>query len=53
MVKILWVDDEVEPLKPHVLFLSQKGYDVETRNNGYDAIDMAAEGPTTLIISTR
>ena len=50
MVKILWVDDEVELLKPHVLFLSQKGYDVETCNNGYDAIDMAAEGSYDLII---
>ena len=44
MVKILWVDDEVELLKPHVLFLKQKGYEVDTCNNGYDAIDMAAEG---------
>ena len=39
MVKILWVDDEVELLKPHVLFLQQKGYEVDTCNNGYDAID--------------
>ena len=44
MVKILWVDDEVELLKPHVLFLKQKGYEVDTCNNGYDAIDMASEG---------
>ncbi|MDE6375043.1 MAG: bifunctional response regulator/alkaline phosphatase family protein, partial [Alistipes sp.] len=50
MVKILWVDDEVELLKPHVLFLRQKGYDVETCNNGYDAIDMASEGAYDLII---
>ena len=50
MVKILWVDDEVELLKPHVLFLRQKGYEVETCNNGYDAIDMAAEGAYDLII---
>ena len=39
MVKILWVDDEVELLKPHVLFLQGKGYEVDTCNNGYDAID--------------
>lgn len=50
MVKILWVDDEVELLKPHVLFLRGKGYEVETCNNGYDAIDMAAEGAYDLII---
>ena len=50
MVKILWVDDEVELLKPHVLFLQQKGYEVDTCNNGYDAIDMASEGSYDLII---
>ena len=50
MVKILWVDDEVELLKPHVLFLQQKGYEVDTCNNGYDAIDMATEGSYDLII---
>ncbi len=50
MVKILWVDDEVELLKPHVLFLQQKGYEVDTCNNGYDAIDMAAEEAYDLII---
>ena len=37
MVKILWVDDEIELLKPHVLFLKAKGYEVDTCNNGYDA----------------
>ena len=50
MVRILWVDDEVELLKPHVLFLRSKGYEVDTCNNGYDAIDMAAEGAYDLII---
>ena len=50
MVKILWVDDEVELLKPHVLFLEGKGYEVDTCNNGYDAIDMVSEGAYDLII---
>ena len=50
MVKILWVDDEIELLKPHVLFLQSKGYEVETCNNGYDAIDMASETAYDLII---
>lgn len=50
MVKILWVDDEIELLKPHVLFLTAKGYQVETCNNGYDAIDMAYEQSYDLII---
>jgi len=39
-IKILWVDDEIDLLKPHILFLEKKGYDVTTCNNGQDAIDM-------------
>jgi CheY-like chemotaxis protein len=39
-ISILWVDDEIEMLKPHILFLQQKGYSCDTINNGRDAIDM-------------
>jgi CheY-like chemotaxis protein len=39
--KILWADDEIELLKPHVLFLESKGYHVETATNGQDAIEKA------------
>jgi CheY-like chemotaxis protein len=38
--KILWVDDEIELLKSHVLFLEEKGYTVETAANGEDAVAM-------------
>lgn len=38
--KILWVDDEIDMLKPHILFLKEKGYDVLTANNGADALDI-------------
>ena len=38
-IKILWADDEIDLLKPHILFLEEKGYDVHTNNNGEDAID--------------
>ena len=37
--KLLWVDDEIELLKAHILFLEKKGYEVETVTNGYDALD--------------
>ena len=37
---ILWVDDEVDSLKSHILFLKDKGFSVSTASNGYDAIDM-------------
>ena len=38
-VKILWADDEIELLKPQILFLQNKGYDVITVSNGYDALE--------------
>lgn len=37
--KILWADDEIDLLKPHILFLNQKGYDVETVKSGNEAIE--------------
>ena len=38
--KILWVDDEIDLLKPHIIFLEKKGYNVSECNNGADAIDL-------------
>lgn len=38
-VKILWADDEIELLKPHILFLESKGYSVVSVNNGSSAVD--------------
>ena len=37
--KILWADDEIELLKPHILFLTQKGYDITPVTSGPDAIE--------------
>ena len=42
-IKILWVDDEIDLLKPHILFLEKKNYKVTTCNNGRDAVDMFQE----------
>jgi CheY-like chemotaxis protein len=38
--KILWVDDEIDLLKAHQMFLKQKGFDVSSASNGIDALDM-------------
>ena len=35
---ILWIDDEIELLKPHIFYLKEKGYKVFTNTNGIDAI---------------
>ncbi len=37
---ILWADDEIDLLKPHILFLNEKGYQVKTVTNGTDALDL-------------
>lgn len=42
-INILWVDDEIDLLKPHILFLEKKNYTVTTCNNGRDAIDIYKE----------
>jgi CheY-like chemotaxis protein len=47
--KILWADDEIELLKPHVLFLEAKGYEVVTVNNGREAVDKVKNGPFDLV----
>jgi len=47
--KILWVDDEIELLKSHVIFLSEKGYDVDTVTNGEDAVSQVKDKPYDLI----
>ena len=41
--KILWADDEIDLLKPHILFLEKKGYSVKAVNSGYDALDSCDE----------
>jgi len=38
LAKILWVDDEIQNLKPHILFLEKKDYEVKPCTNGADAI---------------
>ncbi|MCH5346295.1 MAG: response regulator, partial [Muribaculaceae bacterium] len=47
---ILWADDEIDLLKPHVMFLKQKGYDPVTVNNGRDAIELVESQHFDLII---
>lgn len=47
---LLWVDDEIELLKGHILFLEKKGYEVETVSNGLDAIDQCNSKTYDLIL---
>ena len=47
---ILWADDEIDLLKPHILFLRSRGYDVTTINNGLDVLDLISTQHFDLII---
>ena len=47
---ILWADDEIDLLKPHIMFLKQKGYEVTTVSNGRDALDAVESNNFDLII---
>ena len=47
---LLWVDDEIELLKAHIIFLQKKGYEVDTVSNGTDAIDKCANTTYDLIL---
>lgn len=46
---ILWIDDEIELLKPHIILLEKRGYNVEKSTNGEDAIEMVRKKHYDLI----
>jgi len=47
---ILWVDDEIELLRPHVMFLKDRGYNVTPVNNAEDAIELIKQQDFDLIL---
>lgn len=49
-LRILWIDDEVENLKPFILFLTERGYKVKTVSNGADAVDLVLEENFDLVL---
>src|SRR5690625_2016481 len=42
-INILWVDDEIDLLKPHIIFLEQRGYKVTACNSGTEAVEIVKE----------
>lgn len=47
---ILWADDEIDLLKPHILFLKNKGYAVTPVNSGADALDQVEQAQFDLVL---
>ncbi len=50
LAKILWVDDEIESLRSQKLFLENKGYEVETLTNGFDAVEFVKENAVDVVL---
>ena len=48
-IRILWTDDEVEGLKPHIFFLEEKGYEIDTCSNGNDTVDLVRQNSYDLL----
>ena len=49
MIKILWADDEIDLLKPHIIYLEAKGYHLTPAKSGDQALDMLEENKFDLI----
>jgi len=50
IAKIIWVDDEIESLQSQKLFLENKGYEVQSFTNGFDAIDFVKENLVDVVL---
>jgi CheY-like chemotaxis protein len=48
-ITILWVDDEIDLLRPHIMFLEEKGYSIQTANNGVSAIELLDDNHFDLV----
>jgi len=48
--QILWVDDEIESLQSQILFLQNKGYEVKSMTNGFDAVDYIKDNLVDVVL---
>ncbi len=49
MINILWVDDEIDLLKPHMLFLATKGYEVIPSTDGQEALELLEQNIVDIV----
>ena len=49
MIKILWADDEIDLLKPHIIYLEAKGYNLKAVKSGGEVLDILSEEKFDLI----
>lgn len=49
-INVLWADDEIDLLKPHILFLKDKGYDVFTAASGDEALELIEKNTFSVVL---
>lgn len=49
-INVLWADDEIDLLKPHILFLKDKGYEIHTAASGDEAIELAEKNDYSVVL---
>src|SRR3954463_14092515 len=49
-INVLWADDEIDLLKPHILFLQEKGYDVSTAASGDEALELVDKKSFSVVL---
>ena len=49
-INVLWADDEIDLLKPHILFLNDKGYHVTTTTSGDEALELVAKNTYAVVL---
>ncbi len=49
-ISVLWADDEIDLLKPHILFLKDKGYDIITATSGDEAIELVDKNNFSVVL---
>ncbi|RYY68927.1 MAG: PglZ domain-containing protein [Chitinophagaceae bacterium] len=50
IAKILWVDDEIDSLQSQIMFLENKGYTVDTKTNGFDALEYVKDNIVDVVL---
>ena len=50
IAKLLWVDDEIDSLTSQILFLENKGYEVQTKTNGFDAVEYVKDNIVDVVL---
>jgi CheY-like chemotaxis protein len=50
IAKILWVDDEIDSLNSQIMFLENKGYEITTKTNGFDAVEYVKDNIVDVVL---